>query len=197
MKFLVQYDFGFDGLQSEVLCRLLFHYSSRVRIFEKQKENIFVYTIAQLFYRKQFNSVFPNWDRELFLSQNKVVTICKNSIKRISFSDLILNKFPFDRPSLINAEEQSIARNFYKYLNSILQSNSYIFENKITLYHDDDLYDVDLEDTGPEAAALEQPNELTDIAYLPIDEHNLEKSFLLDYMKHAVEYFDEKGPLTG
>ncbi|CAM4778789.1 unnamed protein product [Rotaria magnacalcarata] len=114
-----------------------------------------------------------------------------------AFSDLILNKFAFNRPSSINAEEQSIARNLYKCLNSILQSNSYIFESETTLDHDDDLYDVDLEDTAPEAAALEHPNDLTDIDYLPIDEHNLDKSFSLDYMKRAVEYFDEKDPLTG
>ncbi|CAF3591634.1 unnamed protein product [Rotaria sp. Silwood1] len=114
-----------------------------------------------------------------------------------AFSDLILNKFTFNQPSSINAEEQSIARNLYKCLNSILQSNSYIFESETTLDHDDDSYDVDLEDTAPEAAALEHPNELTDIDYLPIDEHNLEKSFSLDYMKRAVEYFDEKDPLTG
>ncbi|CAF2135645.1 unnamed protein product [Rotaria magnacalcarata] len=89
------------------------------------------------------------------------------------------------------SEDEAMTEN-----SSVHDINSYVFENETTLDHDDDLYDVDLEVTASEVAALEQRNELTDIDYLPIDEDNLEKSFSLDYMKRAVEYFYEKDPLT-
>ena len=112
-------------------------------------------------------------------------------------SDLIFNQFGFHVSSSVAPEERNIADNLYNSLIAILESSSYFFESETTLDHDDDFCNVNFEDFESPVTIYEQNNDSADIDYQPIDEHDLEKAFSLDYMKRVVACCDEKDPSTG
>ena len=112
-------------------------------------------------------------------------------------SDLMFNQFGFHVSSSVTPEERNIADNLYNSLIAILESNSYFFESETTLDHDDDFCNMNFEDFESPVTIYEQNNDSADIDYQPIDEHDLEKAFSLNYMKRVVACFDEKDPSTG
>ena len=112
-------------------------------------------------------------------------------------SDLIFNQFGFHVSPSVTPEERNIADNLYNSLIAILESNSYFFESKTTLDHDDDFCNVNFEDFESPVTIYEQNNDSADIGSQPVDEHDLEKAFYFDYMKRVVACFDEKDTSTG
>ncbi|CAF2902010.1 unnamed protein product [Rotaria sp. Silwood2] len=112
-------------------------------------------------------------------------------------SNLISDKLFRYSPSSIHPDEEHVASNFYKCLESILESTSHIFETENTLDHDDELDDEDIEDPLPLTSTDEHLDPIKDTDYEPIDEYNLQNHFSLDYMKRVVDYYDEINPITG
>ncbi|CAF1133922.1 unnamed protein product [Rotaria sordida] len=106
-------------------------------------------------------------------------------------------QFGYNAPSTITLDEQYVARNLFNCLNSILESTSYLFENETTLDHDDVLDGPNSQDPASTVPAFKRLDVSPNIDYQLIDEHNFENHFSLDYIKRAVNYFDEKDPLTG
>ena len=112
-------------------------------------------------------------------------------------SDLTSNKVLCNTPSSINNDEEHVASNLYKCLESILESIFYTFETENTLDHDDEFDDEDEENTLPSTFTDKDLNPFKDTDFESIDEHNLQNHFSLDFMKHVVDYYDEKDPITG
>ena len=112
-------------------------------------------------------------------------------------SNLTSNKISRNSLSPINNEEEHVASNLYKCLESILGSTSHTFETENTLDHDDELFDEDVENPLPLAFTDEDLDSIKDADYELIDEFNLQNHFSLDYMKQVVDYYDERDPITG
>ncbi|CAF4040341.1 unnamed protein product, partial [Rotaria sp. Silwood1] len=112
-------------------------------------------------------------------------------------SNLISDKLFRYSPSSINPDEEHVASNFYKCLESILESTSHIFETENTLDHDDELDDENIEDPLPLTSTDEHLDPIKDTVCEPIDEYNLQNHFSLDYMKRVVDYYDEINPIRG
>ncbi|CAF2783611.1 unnamed protein product [Rotaria sp. Silwood2] len=115
-----------------------------------------------------------------------------NVLSRLTFDNLFSNS-----PSVISVDEEHIAFNLYKCLNSILESTCHMFETETTLDHDDELDDQDSGDLLPSTFTHNYPDTVEDADYEPIDELNLQNHFSLDYMNRVVECFDEIDPNTG
>ncbi|CAF1148820.1 unnamed protein product [Rotaria sordida] len=112
-------------------------------------------------------------------------------------SNLTSDKLFRYSPSSINSEEEHVASNFYKCLESILKSTSHTFETENTLDHADELDDEDIKDSLPSTSTDEHLDPIKDTDYEPIDEYNLQNHFSLDYMKRVVDYYGEINPITG
>lgn len=112
-------------------------------------------------------------------------------------SNLTSDKLSYNSPSSINSDEEHIALNLYECLESILGSTSHIFEREITLDHDDELDDEDLEELLSSTSTHDHSDKVQDTDYELIDEDNLQNHFSLDYMKRVVDCYDEVNPITG
>ncbi|CAF4495947.1 unnamed protein product, partial [Rotaria magnacalcarata] len=83
----------------------------------------------------------------------------------------------------------------------IVESGSYIFDIETTLDRDDELDDPDI-DNSAETTPLSQHLDIDrDLDYKSTDDDNddnqwLREEFSLDYMKRAVDYFDETDATT-
>ncbi|CAF3901248.1 unnamed protein product [Rotaria sp. Silwood1] len=94
-------------------------------------------------------------------------------------------------------DEEHVALNFYKCLESILESTSHTFETETTLDHDDELDNQDVENLLAFTSTNDHLDPLKDTDYELIDEHNLQNHFSLEYMKRVVDCYDEINPITG
>ncbi|CAF1257375.1 unnamed protein product [Didymodactylos carnosus] len=112
-------------------------------------------------------------------------------------SNLASNKVSCNSSPLVNYDEERVALNLYKCLESILESTSHTFETENTLDHDGELDDEDVENSLPSAFADEHLDPIEDTDYELIDENNLQNHFSLDYMKCVVDFYDEINPVTG
>ncbi|CAF3878704.1 unnamed protein product, partial [Rotaria sp. Silwood1] len=113
-------------------------------------------------------------------------------------SNFIFDKFSYNAPSPITCDEEQIARNLFNCLIKILESSSYLFESESTLDVDDESTYSDDEDSAPKTPTFKQLDVALDTDYQIIDDDfNLDQKFSLEYMKSAVDYFDEKDALTG
>ncbi|CAF4196742.1 unnamed protein product, partial [Rotaria magnacalcarata] len=117
-------------------------------------------------------------------------------------SNFISHKFDDTASSPITFDEEYIALNLFNCLTSIVESGSYIFDIETTLDRDDELDDPDI-DNSAETAPLSQHLDIDrDLDYKSTDDDNddnqwLREEFSLDYMKRAVDYFDETDATTG
>jgi hypothetical protein len=96
-----------------------------------------------------------------------------NNVLKV-LSELTSDKSFVRSPSVITSDEKYIALNFYKCLNSILESKSHSFEAKTTLDHDNELDAQDLEDVESTTSIYEDVSTNNDDDYEPVDEHNLQ-----------------------
>ncbi|CAF3058441.1 unnamed protein product [Rotaria sp. Silwood2] len=119
-------------------------------------------------------------------------------------SNYISHKFDDTVPSPITFDEEYIALNLFNCLSSILESGSYLFDIETTLDHDDELDDPDVTSSAvPTPMSIDLDINLdadyksTDDDNDDDDDHCLRDDFSLDYMKRAVDYFDETDAATG
>lgn len=117
-------------------------------------------------------------------------------------SNFISHKFDDTASSPITFDEEYIALNLFNCLTSIVESGSYVFDMETTLDHDDELDDPDVENSAETTPMSEHLDIDHDFDYKSIDDDKdsdqwLREDFSLDYMKRAVEYFDETDATTG
>ena len=117
-------------------------------------------------------------------------------------SNFISHKFDDTASSPITFDEEYIVLNLFNCLTSIVRSGSYIFDIETTLDHDDESNDPDVDksaETTPMSKHLDIDRDL-DYKFTDDDKDDdqwLRENFSLDYMKHAIDYFDETDAITG
>ena len=113
-------------------------------------------------------------------------------------SNFILEKFGYNAASTITSDEEQIARNLFNCLITILECTSYVFENESTLDIDEESTYLNAEDPNSTTPTFTQFDVAFDTDYQPTDNDiDLDQQFSLEYMKSAVDYFDEKNLLMG
>ena len=119
----------------------------------------------------------------------------KNVLKVLS--DLTFDRLFDESPSIISFDEENVAMNLFRCLDSILESSSHLFETELTLDHDDEIDAEELDDIVSTTSISDDVNTTNDDDYIPVNEHNLLNNFSLDYMKRVVDFYDEMDPATG
>ncbi|CAF2053469.1 unnamed protein product [Rotaria magnacalcarata] len=120
-----------------------------------------------------------------------------NVLKRLS--RFIFEKFVDNSETPITLDEEHVVDNLFICLDSIVESTSYIFESETTLDFDEESNYSDDEDPDLAISTFQQNDSTHDADYEPDNDQeiNLQNHFSLDYMKRAVDFFDEKDPVTG
>ena len=112
--------------------------------------------------------------------------------------NFVLEKFGYNAASAITSDKEQITRNLFNCLITILECTSYVFENESTLDIDEESTYLNAEDPNSTTPTFTQFDVAFNTDYQSTDNDiDLDQHFSLEYMKNAVDYFDEKDPLTG
>ncbi|CAF1148785.1 unnamed protein product [Rotaria sordida] len=146
---------------------------------------------------KLTSSLVTYWVNQcLFTNLRSRTLLLVDSLPHQVHPEVYEDKLSYNSSSSISSDEEHVALNFYKCLESILESTSHTFETETILSHNDELDDQDLEGVFPFISTHDHLGSIKDTDYEFIDEHNLQNHFSFDYMKRVVDYYDEINPIT-